>query len=333
MEDQPLVSIIVPVYGAEHSIERCARSIFEQTYSNLEIIYINDCTPDRSIDKLESVLLHYPSRISQTRIINFEKNRGVASGRKLGLSLSMGKYTIQFDSDDYVEIDMLERMVQIAEMENAEVTICDYWLEYNHTRKQVHVNPSLIPHVCLSKILSGEMHSSLCNKLIRKSLYTNNSIDFIEGLNMREDLSVVYRLLYFAKGIAYISEPFYHYVQNNPKSYTAKKMSVAHQNNAIFLIKEMNNFFSVHSVSPLLHRAYFQFLSGIISTIALYGNIPLYKENIGLFSTVTQNDISTSPAISKLLKLCGILLIKKKFFLLYCIRFVQRTKKKYLSVI
>lgn len=79
MENEPYqVSVLVPVYGVEKYIERCARSIFEQTYHNLDIIFVDDCTPDHSIDVLKRVLKDYPERKEQTRIIKHDHNRGLA---------------------------------------------------------------------------------------------------------------------------------------------------------------------------------------------------------------------------------------------------------------
>lgn len=231
--NQPKISIIVPTYNVEKYIERCARSIFEQTYENLEIIFVNDCTPDNSIEILNNVLKDYPHRKQQTRIINFETNQGVASVRNVGIKNSTGKYSIQFDSDDYVESTMIEEMVAIAEKEKADITVCDFMNIYTTHSVHVHVNPSLNPHVLLQQVLTGEVHSSLCNKLIKRALYLKYDITFIEGLNMREDLSVMFRLLYFAKKISYISKPFYNYILTNTTSYTATKMSPAHQKKCI----------------------------------------------------------------------------------------------------
>jgi glycosyltransferase involved in cell wall biosynthesis len=73
------VSILVPVYGVEKYIERCARSIFEQTYHNLDIVFVDDCSPDKSIEILKHVLEEYPNRKAQTRIIQHAHNRGFAS--------------------------------------------------------------------------------------------------------------------------------------------------------------------------------------------------------------------------------------------------------------
>ena len=304
----PLVSIIIPVYKVEKFIERCARSIFEQTYENLEIIFVNDSTPDNSIEILNYVLNDYPHRKQQTHVINFETNQGVASARNTGMKNSTGKYSIQFDSDDYVESTMIEEMVTIAEKESADITICDFMYIYPNQTKHLHVNPSLNPHVLLQQVLTGEVHSSLCNKLIKRTLYLKHDITFIEGLNMREDLSVTFRLLYFTEKIAYIPKPFYNYILTKTTSYTATKMSLTHQKNAFELIRLMRAFFDNNLTTGQLLQAFRYFKAGIICTIALYGNLKYYKQEIFLFKDVCIKDIISKPASSRTLKIAGILL-------------------------
>ena len=323
----PLVSIIVPIYGVEKYIERCARSIFEQTYENLEIIFVNDCTPDNSIEILNNVLKDYPHRKQQTRIINFETNQGVASVRNVGIKNSTGKYSIQFDSDDYVESTMIEEMVAIAEKEKADITVCDFMNIYTTHSVHVHVNPSLNPHVLLQQVLTGEVHSSLCNKLIKRALYLKYDITFIEGLNMREDLSVMFRLLYFAKKISYISKPFYNYILTNTTSYTATKMSPAHQKNAFELIRLMQSFFDTNLDTKEFQQAFKFFKAGIICSIALYGDLKYYKQEAFLFKDVCLKDIISKPASSKIQKIAGILLTIKLIPLLLNLRYLRRFKQ------
>jgi len=304
----PLVSIIVPIYGVEKYIERCARSIFEQIYENLEIIFVNDCTPDNSIEILNNVIEEYPNRKSQTQIINHDQNKGLAGARLTGLKASTGYYIQNIDSDDYLDKNMIDEMVIIAEKENADITICDFMNIYPNQTKHLHVNPSLNPHILLQQVLTGEVHSSVCNKLIKHSLYFDNNIFPIEGLNMREDLSVMFRLLYFAEKIAYISKPFYNYILTNTTSYTATKMSLAHQKNVFELIRLMQSFFDTNLDTKEFQQAFKFFKAGIICSIALYGDLKYYKQEAFLFKDVCLKDIISKPALSKILKIAGILL-------------------------
>lgn len=211
---QPLVSVLVPIYNVEKYIERCARSIFEQAYENLEIIFVNDCTPDNSVGVLRKVLAEYPKRIAQTQIINHEKNLGLAGARLTGLKTSTGKYIQNIDSDDYIDKNMISDMVALAEQENADITICDFMYVYTNKKEHIYVNPPLDLLSCLECVLVGIVHSSVCNKLIRRDLFINNRIHQIVGLDLREDFSVLYKLVYYCKRIAYLPKAYYYYRQN-----------------------------------------------------------------------------------------------------------------------
>ena len=215
---QPLVSVLVPIYNVEKYIERCARSIFEQAYENLEIIFVNDCTPDNSVGVLRKVLAEYPNRIAQTQIINHEKNLGLAGARLTGLKTSTGKYIQNIDSDDYIDKNMISEMVALAEQENADITICDFMYVYTNKKEHIYVNPPLDPLSCLECVLVGIVHSSVCNKLIRRDLFINNRIHQFVGLDLREDFSVLYKLVYYCKRIAYLPKAYYYYYRQNASS-------------------------------------------------------------------------------------------------------------------
>ena len=106
------VSILIPVYGVEKYIERCARSIFEQTYQNLDIVFVDDCTPDKSIEILRRVLDDYPERKAQTRIIRHEHNQGLAAARNTAVAAATGTFLTHVDSDDWLELDAVEELVK-----------------------------------------------------------------------------------------------------------------------------------------------------------------------------------------------------------------------------
>ena len=103
------VSICVPVYGAEKFMEKCARSLFEQTYHNIEYVFVNDCTPDRSIEVIRQVLLDYPQRQASVKIVEHEHNRGLSASRHTAVLHATGDYFLHFDDDDYMETDAISR--------------------------------------------------------------------------------------------------------------------------------------------------------------------------------------------------------------------------------
>ena len=105
------VSVCIPVFGVEKYIERCARSLFEQTMQKgIEFIFVNDCTPDRSIEILRQVLEEYPHRHPWVKIIDHTQNNGVGKTRRIAIENASGAYIIHCDPDDWVDKDFYEKI-------------------------------------------------------------------------------------------------------------------------------------------------------------------------------------------------------------------------------
>ena len=213
----PKVSVIIPVYGAENYIEKCARSLFEQTLSEIEYIFIDDCTPDGSIEILGKIICEYDQRlISENKIVKIVRmptNSGPFAVRKKGIELSTGDYIIHCDSDDWVDIDMLRSMYEKAVSTVADMVICDY-VTINvdgHRERHKGVLSCSRDEIFLN-MLQAKISWSMCNKLINRKLYDNNIIfpTYTNG----EDMVVISQLVYYAKKIEYISKPYYFYYKN-----------------------------------------------------------------------------------------------------------------------
>ena len=107
------VSVCSPVYGVEKYIERCARSLFDQTMKNdIEFIFVDDCTPDRSIEVLEAILSEYPERRSQVKIVRHSHNKGLTGARNTALKEASGEYIIHCDSDDWVDLEAYKTVLE-----------------------------------------------------------------------------------------------------------------------------------------------------------------------------------------------------------------------------
>jgi glycosyltransferase involved in cell wall biosynthesis len=217
---QALISIIVTVYKVELYIEKCVDCLFRQSYRYIECIFVNDCTPDNSIMIIQKRLDHYPDRMGQIIIINHEYNRGLAAARQSGINATTGKYIIMADSGDWVEHDMISSMYYQAEKESADMVIADYYLSYQNKERYI---PQPVPangKDCICEVFIANLHGSSCNKLVKRSLYTDNAIMYFEGLNMWEDLVTSVQLCFFAKKIVYLPRAFYHYMKINQNAYT-----------------------------------------------------------------------------------------------------------------
>ena len=125
--DKPLVSIVVPVYKASATIERCVRSLMEQTYREIEFVFVDDGSPDDSVGKIRSVAAGYPDR---KVLVVRQENQGVCAARRKGMEQVTGDFVLQVDSDDWVEERMVESLVGCMLRTRADIVYCDYFLEY-----------------------------------------------------------------------------------------------------------------------------------------------------------------------------------------------------------
>ncbi|MBD5332345.1 MAG: glycosyltransferase family 2 protein [Bacteroides sp.] len=207
------VSVLVPVYGVEKYIERCARSLFEQTMKDgIEFIFTDDCTRDRSIEILEKVLEEYPERKSQVKIIHHEKNQGLVSARVTGLKEAVGEYVIHCDSDDWVEREMYEIMYRQAKDTDSDIVVCDF-LEGDDTLEVYrHQN---IPESRISifkSILDGTLHAAMWNKMLSHRLIDRLGVKVNPEINMWEDMAYMTPHLLSGCRMTKVDKALYHYV-------------------------------------------------------------------------------------------------------------------------
>lgn len=209
------ISVLVPVYNVEKYIERCMLSILHQTMQRgVEVIIVNDNTPDLSMEIIHRLLkIHLRKDGMIVRIIEHDMNYGIAAVRKTAMNYATGDYTIYIDSDDYVELDMLENMYSRALKTDADIVACDLYVEHSMTRKCVKDNISIDRKILLGEVIRHK-HIFLWNKLVKRSLYTQNKLRWIEGIDYGEDYIMLLQLFFVAKRLEYIQFPYYHYMQN-----------------------------------------------------------------------------------------------------------------------
>lgn len=210
---KPKVSVIIPVYKAEPYIEECVRTLFAQTLKDIEYIFVDDCSPDRSIEVMERVLQEFPERQPHVKVIRHEKNQGVAITRQHGTDAATGEYLIHCDPDDWVDLNMYEVMYKEAKATDADMVGCDFIEEYKDRQVIVRQNLDEPPEDIVTKIFMGVTHSCLWGRLIRLRFLKDNNARFLPELCLSEDLHYVVPLHLVLKKLTYIPEPFYHYRQ------------------------------------------------------------------------------------------------------------------------
>ncbi len=214
MNSLPLVSILVPIYNVEQYIERCARSIFEQTYDNLEYVFVDDGSPDNSIQLLKEVLAQYPHRASKVRIIKHDQNEGLAIARNTAISNATGAFVYNLDSDDYIETDTIELFVTLQEQTNADVVTGRTYIN------EEEIDPRYVEPFYQSKdemlttIVSNLWHHEIYNRLVRRSLFVDNDIKAIPHVNICEDWQLTAKVVYFADKCVTLDKFTYHYMIN-----------------------------------------------------------------------------------------------------------------------
>lgn len=212
----PKISVIIPIFGVEKYIEKCAKSLFSQTIDDIEYIFIDDCTPDRSIEILKSVIDLYPSRKASVRIEKMPTNSRLAAVRRHGIQLATGNYVIHCDSDDWVDVELYEKMYDEAVQSGADVVfapIVDEYVNASSLRKIYDL------HKTGKDVVSEWYHKNVAmyswNKLVKRSIYVENNILPFEGVNMWEDNGLMLRVLYYARKVSFITGPAYHYNHTN----------------------------------------------------------------------------------------------------------------------
>ena len=204
----PAVSVLVPVYNVSNFIERCAHSLFQQTFEDIEYIFVNDCTPDNSIEKLQKVMEQYPNRKERIKIVHHEKNRGLAAARNTAIDNSSGKYIQHIDSDDWIEPGMIEQMYNKAEAEQADIVVCDFIIEKKNKKEYCSDFVPQKQEDYFLAAVSRKAYASLINKFVARRLYENPECRPVEGLNVSEDRQVSTRLYFYARKIAKIDTCF-----------------------------------------------------------------------------------------------------------------------------
>lgn len=215
------ISILVPVYGVEKHIEECAVSLFSQSYQDLEYIFVDDCSPDHSIEVLKAVLRRFPERERQVTVIRHEHNRGLGAARKTALDAAAGEFVMVVDSDDVLMTDAVEKLCKQQQQTGADIVdgaFCRLTLQGK--------KPAVLPYHGKKEsmlrliLLQNTLPHQLWARLVRKSLYTDNGINSIEGVNMAEDYAVMPRLL-FCGTRTYIDDVVYLYRDSDTSTFNS----------------------------------------------------------------------------------------------------------------
>lgn len=289
--DKALVSIIVPVYNVEPYIEQCCRSLFEQTYSNCEFIFIDDCGTDGSMEILYGLIEEYSHLKNRIRVIRHDGNKGLPTARKTGVEAARGRYIQFVDSDDYVEKNMTEHLTTISVEYDADIVVCDYFSIDNISTTPLKTDVHVVDgKQCMVLGLNGYgRYIVFWNKLFRRSLIYDNQLYAPTKARCDEDGCVVYRALYLANKVVSTSMPLYHYrfVPNSMNNTIARYIKEDAEP-LLDVVRIIDSFVKYHRVSDqqILNSLNLYKLS-VLRLLALYAQPKALEENKELFASVT----------------------------------------------
>ncbi|MBR5174596.1 MAG: glycosyltransferase [Bacteroidales bacterium] len=219
--DTPKVSVIVPIYSVERYIRQCVESLCAQDYGNMELVFVDDGSPDNSVDILMEVLESHPEVRGKSLIIR-QKNAGLPKARMTGLHFATGDFIIHVDSDDWVEPDYLSKLVGTALEEDADLVYCDFFKEHDRGKTGIALEREFSPSDgpgAVKAVNNGVIRAYMWNKLARRELYDiDNMIVPIRGYH--EDIVFQTQIMYAAAKCVHLRKPLYHYRRRRSGSLT-----------------------------------------------------------------------------------------------------------------
>ena len=219
------VSVVIPVYGVEKYLVRCVDSVLEQTYNALQIILVDDGSPDNC----PAICDFYAQKDERVKVIH-RQNGGVSSARNLGIDVAIGEYVCFFDSDDYIEADMIEKLVEGIEKSCDDVCVCGYYVDYHDEQENVISTQTISPDFsCIETkwpLQKYERVLGWCgyvwNKVYRRSFLKKHTLYFDENVSLFEDLSFNAKIFENMAKVRFISYVGYHYIQRQRESLGVK---------------------------------------------------------------------------------------------------------------
>lgn len=246
------ISLIVPIYGVERYIRQFAESALGQTYDDVQFVFVNDGTKDRSMEVLEQLIDEKFSHLRPRIVIINKENGGLPSARKAGLDAAEGEYVLFADSDDWLEKDAIAKVMAKVEETDADIAYFDLIKEYGHktSYKREREYTAATKEDYIINIFNYKSHGYTVTKCFRKSLFTDNVIYFPK-LGMHEDIYLMSQIIFYAKSLAHLPEALYHYRKDNPEAMCAQDRNRRHRDSDVNLMDLYENYRDNLKGSPI----------------------------------------------------------------------------------
>ena len=218
---KPLVSVIIPIYKVERYIARCLHSVLSQDYTPMEVILVDDASPDRSVEIAQRIIDTEAKEGHTVRLLTHEHNCGLGAARRTAMEAVKGDWLLILDSDDWWDnTHVVSDWMQVALEGSHDVVIANYSLHYPNKDIFMEVPQLASGKDAAHSILCSLQESYVWNKLYAMQLFKPFIPCFEKGRNMWEDYYSVPRILYHATSVGYYKGCTVHYEQGNASSYT-----------------------------------------------------------------------------------------------------------------
>lgn len=278
-----MISILIPVYNVKDFVVRCLDSVASQTYQGpMECIIIDDCGNDGSMALVEKFVANYNGRID-FRMLRHEHNRGLAAARNTAVANAKGDFVFHLDSDDWLEPTAIEHLVLKQKENDADIVSGNalrHGMDGTTVLKELFFESPLDMVYRMIEMTIGHV---IWRRLIRRSLYLENRIEAVEGVNVGEDHHTMPRLAYYAKRVATLDEIVYHYNCINPNSYMSTRISCFNMNSFrsdYSSIKILQDFFKSKDeyCTKRLQEIEKEFFENSMKIAAMHNDLSAYKE-------------------------------------------------------
>ena len=231
------ISLIVPIYGVERYIRQFAESALGQNYDDLQFVFVNDGTKDRSMEILEELIDEKFSALRPRIVVVNKENGGLPSARKAGLEAAEGEYVLFADSDDWLEKDAVAKVMAKAEETSADIIYFDLIKEYGHktSYKRERDYTAEQKEDFIVNMFNYKSHGYTVTKCFRRRLYTDNVI-YMPKLGMHEDIYLMSQIIFRARTLVHLPEALYHYRKDNPDAMCAQSRRNRHLASAVNLL-------------------------------------------------------------------------------------------------
>lgn len=275
MEENDLVSIIIPVYNVEKYLEKCIISCLNQTYNNIEVIAIDDGSTDNSKNILDNLAQKYSNLV-----VIHKENSGVSATRNIGIKKSNGKYIVFVDADDYLANTAISYMMEVVSKTSSEFAILKNCFTSTDQLQLKNTISKISNEDATALLISLTMEIGCWNKIYKKSMLINNNIWFNEKLFYGEGLEFILKVAQLANGIGLGTKRVYYYRKNNLYSATSSFNYQKFINGEQALLKIKDEFIiNSQKVNELWEFHYAMFAENVIHAFLNNRNkIPNYKK-------------------------------------------------------